>query len=84
VFAKGHIKLATAIEATESIEASPVQIIEQLRGFRALRAPIIYEQVEALAVSIKTFLVVFHLDRDIESQLQMLVEIYEVRIDVIQ
>ena len=84
MFAKWHIKLATAIEPAESVEASPIEIIEQLRGFCALRAAIIDQQVEAFAVSIKTLFFILHLDRDIEAPLQVLVKIYQVRIDVIQ
>jgi len=62
VAAKRHVEFTTFIEAAESVEAGPVQIVEELRGLRGLRLAIRDQSIETVAMPVETFLFVFHLD----------------------
>jgi hypothetical protein len=84
MLAERHVEFATLIEAAESVEASSVEIVEILRRLCALRFAVSDQFVETTAVAVETLRVVRHLDGCFESLLQMRVEVYEMRIDVIQ
>ena len=84
MLAKGHVEFTALIEAAESVEASAVEIVEELRGFRALRLAILDQFIETITLSVETLLFVFHLDGYREPALQVRVKVYEVGIDVVQ
>ena len=84
VLAKWHVEFSALIEAAESVEASPVEIVEELRRLRALRLTVFDQFIEAPAVFVETLLFVSHFDRYLKPALQMRVKIYHVGIDVIQ
>ena len=84
VAAKRHIEFAALVETAKSIEASAIQIIEELRRFRALPFAIFDELIEATTVAVEKRLLILHLDSSFETPLQMSVKVYEVRIDVVQ
>ncbi len=81
---KWHIEFAALIEAAESVEASPVEIVEELRRLGALQFAVSDQLIEPTSVPVETLLFVSHLDRYLKTALQMRVKVYQVGIDVIQ
>ena len=84
VAAKRHIEFAALIETAETVKACPVQIIEELCGFLSVGFPRRDQLVEAIPVPVESLRVIFHLDAHFETTLQVLVEVYQMRIDVIE
>jgi len=83
VSAERDIKLTTTIEATETIEAGAIEIVEELRRLRRLRLAVSYQLIEPSAMAVETCFVVLHLDCNAETALQLPVKVYQVRIDVV-
>jgi hypothetical protein len=81
---KRYIKFALAIETAESVEASAIQIVEKLRSFWRLLFTMFDQFIESTAVGVKDFFFVPHLNRDLQTTLNLPIEIYEMRIDIVQ
>ena len=84
VRAEGNVEFAALVETAQSVEAGAVQVVEQLRRFLARRFAVAYQLIEPVAMTIEELLVVAHLDTQLQSRLQMAIEVDEVRIDVVQ
>src|SRR5262249_38932987 len=81
---KRHIEIAAFVETTEPIETGAIQIIEQLRRFRRLRAAVANQSIETIAMTIEKSFVVTHSYRHCQTLLHVGVEVNQVRIDVVQ
>src|ERR1043166_479561 len=79
-----HIEIAALVETAEPVEAGAIQIVEQLRRFRRLRAAVVNQSIEARAMTIEKLFVVAHRQRHSQTALHVSVEVNEVRIDVVQ
>lgn len=69
MLAEWHIEFAALIEAAEAVEASPIQIVEELRGFRALPFACCNQLIEMITMCIESLFFVFHLDGSFETSL---------------
>src|SRR5215213_7985498 len=74
VSSERNIKFAALIEAAKSVEARPIQIIEQFRRFIASRPAVLNELIESIAMLVEELLVVAHLDPESQAVLEMTVE----------
>lgn len=83
VTAEGRVECAAVIEAAKAVEASAIQIIKKLRGFRIAVFSHAYESVKAFAMAIKKLLVVAHLKPDLQAALHLNVKIYQMRIEIV-
>ena len=81
---KRYVEFTALIEAAESIEASPIQIIEDLCRCRALPFFFLDQLIKTTPMSIEAFLIISHLDGYLETTLQLSIKVYQVRIDIIQ
>src|SRR5687767_14610668 len=79
-----NVEIPTFIESTKTVEASTVQVVEQLRSLFSLRFAIFYQLIKPLAMAIEKLLVVAHRHPHLEAPLHVTVEIDQVRIDVVQ
>src|SRR5437667_9844236 len=84
VSSKWNIEFPALVKTAETIKASPIQIIEELRGFAAFRAAVFDELVEACAVRIEKLLVVTRVNLHRKPAPQLRVEVDQVRIKIIQ
>ena len=81
---KRYVEFTALIEAAESIEASAIQIIEDLCRFRVLPFVVLDQFIKTTPMAIEVFLIISHLDSYLETTLQLSVKVYQVRIDIIQ
>src|SRR5215510_723638 len=84
VRSEGNIKLPAFVETAQSVKASAVEIVEQLRCLFALRPAVFAELIEPLAMPVEEFLFVAHLDALLKATLKMSIEVNEMRIDVVE
>jgi len=84
VLTKRYVEFTALIEAAESIEASPIQIIEDLGRFCVLPFVVLDQFIKTTPMSIEAFLIISHLDSYLEATLQLSVKVYQVRINIIQ
>ncbi len=84
VLAKRDVEFTAAIEATQAIETSAVQIIEELRRFLRPSRTILDELVEARAMRVEKLSVVASIDSQRQTATNLPVEIDQMRIDVTQ
>jgi len=83
VSAKWNIEFAALVEPAETVEASAIEIIEKLGRFRRsfLRSS---EVIETLAMFVEDSFIVFHSDSQFETPLNLTIEIYEMRVYVVE
>jgi len=83
VSAKWNIEFAALVEPAETVEASTIEIIEKLGRFRRsfLRSS---EVIETLAMFVEDSFIVFHSDSQFETPLNLTIEIYEMRVNVVE
>jgi hypothetical protein len=83
VSAKWNIEFAALIEPAETVEAGAIKIIEKLGRFRRifLRSS---EVIETLAMLVEHFFIVFHFNVQLEAFLNLTIEIYEMRVNVVE
>ena len=81
---EGHVEIAALIETAETIETRAVQVVEQLRTFRGVCFAFSNQRVESLTMTIKERFVVSHLHPHSQTVLHLAVEIYQMRVDVVQ
>jgi len=83
VSAKWNIEFAALIESAETVEASAIKIIEKLGCFR--RSFLHHDEViETFTMFVKQSLIVFHSNSQFESFLNLTIEIYEMRVYVVE
>src|SRR5947209_1379270 len=84
VLPEGNVEFAALVEAAEAIEASAIQIIEELRGFNGFCPAVFDEFVEARAMGIEKLLVVTRFNLHREPTPKLRIEIDQMRIQIVQ
>ncbi len=82
--AKWNIESTALVKPAQTIEASAVEIIEELSRFSVPPFAVVDQFVETAAMRVETRLLIRHFDSWFQTSLQMSVKIYEVGIDVVQ
>ena len=82
--AKWYVEFSAPVEATKAIKAGAIEIVEKLRSFGRRRSLGVDQFIESPAVPVEQPFVVAHFNVQLESLLNLSVEINKVRVDVIQ
>jgi hypothetical protein len=83
VSAKWNIEFSALIEPAETVEASAIKIIEKLGRLRR-SFTLSCEFIKTLTLFVEHFFIVFHFNVQLEAFLNLTIEIYEMRVNVVE
>ena len=84
VLAEGDVEFSATVETTEAVVAGAVQVVKKACGGLAVAFLLGEEPVEPTPVAVVKSFFVLHGDIDYKTFLEAPVEIYKVRVDIVQ
>lgn len=82
--AERHVELPTLIKATQTVITCPIQVIEEFGRLTISVLALCDQLVESITMTIENRFRVFHLDSNFQAALDLLVKVYEMRIDIVE